>query len=178
MPADIAYLKGDATNPQVPGQCIIAHVCNDMGGWGKGFVLAISKRWPEPERSYREWHWGRAGFGLGEVQLVRVTPFIQVANMIGQHGLRTGSSGPPIRYDAIRRCLAHVAEVAVDQSASVHMPRIGCGLAGGRWDRIEPLIKDTLLVAGVPVYVYDLAAESRGRIQSSGQSANSALAMT
>jgi hypothetical protein len=31
----ILYLKGDATNPQVEGNKIIAHICNDIGGWGK-----------------------------------------------------------------------------------------------------------------------------------------------
>ncbi|RAJ47078.1 hypothetical protein K353_00279 [Kitasatospora sp. SolWspMP-SS2h] len=40
--------------------------------------------------------------------------------------------------------------------ASVHMPRIGCGLAGGRWERIEPLVTDRLTARGVPVTVYDL----------------------
>lgn len=40
----ITYLKGDATNPQSEENKIIAHICNDIGGWGKGFVVAISKR--------------------------------------------------------------------------------------------------------------------------------------
>lgn len=42
---EINYLKGDATNPASAGNKIIVHVCNDIGGWGKGFVMAISKRW-------------------------------------------------------------------------------------------------------------------------------------
>ncbi len=46
-------IKGDATSPQAKGRKVIAHICNDLGGWGKGFVLAISRRWPEPERDYR-----------------------------------------------------------------------------------------------------------------------------
>lgn len=50
---EITYLKGDATTPQARGNKIIAHVCNDLGGWGKGFVLAISKRWPEPAAKAR-----------------------------------------------------------------------------------------------------------------------------
>ncbi|MGA3490465.1 hypothetical protein ACK8GG_20940, partial [Micromonosporaceae bacterium DT55] len=54
-------IKGDATSPQAKGRKVIAHICNDLGGWGKGFVLAISRRWPEPERDYRAWHRGRAG---------------------------------------------------------------------------------------------------------------------
>ena len=52
----IAYRKGDATAPVASGAKIICHVCNDIGGWGKGFVLAISKRWPEPEAHYRAWY--------------------------------------------------------------------------------------------------------------------------
>lgn len=50
----IIYLKGDATNPQTEGNKIIAHICNDLGGWGKGFVLAISRRWKKPENEYRK----------------------------------------------------------------------------------------------------------------------------
>ncbi|WP_306766628.1 hypothetical protein [Tenacibaculum sp. M341] len=53
---EIKYIKGDATSPQAKGVKIIAHICNDLGGWGKGFVLAVSKRWKEPEISYRKWH--------------------------------------------------------------------------------------------------------------------------
>jgi len=151
----ITYLKGDATSPQAPGQRIIAHICNDLGGWGKGFVLAISKRWPEPEKQYRAWHRSKEGFGLGEVRFVRVSEFIQVANMIGQHGMKTGSAGPPIRYDAVERCLEKLAAHALASQASVHMPRIGCGLAGGKWSRIEPLIEKTLVRSGIAVYVYD-----------------------
>jgi O-acetyl-ADP-ribose deacetylase (regulator of RNase III) len=153
----LKIVKGDATSPQAKGPKIIAHVCNDLGGWGKGFVLAISRRWPEPERAYRTWHRHRASndFGLGATHLVQVRPDIWVANMIGQHGLKPGSAGPPVRYDAIAPCLATVTSEATRLSASVHMPRIGCGLAGGRWERIEPLITETLGAADIPTTVYD-----------------------
>lgn len=66
------------------------------------------------------------------MQLVQVKPDTRVANMIGQRGTRTGSNGPPVRYDAIERCLAALAEHTEQLDASVHMPRSGCGLAGGR----------------------------------------------
>lgn len=38
------------------------------------------------------------------------------------------------------------------------MPRIGCGLAGGTWDQIEPLLEERLVCAGFDVRVYDLPA--------------------
>jgi O-acetyl-ADP-ribose deacetylase (regulator of RNase III) len=153
----IVYLKGDATVPQAKGNKIICHVCNDLGRWGKGFVMALSARWPQPEAEYRRWHRERSqdDFVLGRVQLVQASPNVVVANMIGQHGIKAGSNGPPIRYDAIEKCLNEVAHAARKMNASVHMPRIGCGLAGGKWERIEPLIIKTLCERDILVQVYD-----------------------
>ncbi|MEV7399918.1 macro domain-containing protein [Streptomyces sp. NPDC091267] len=154
---EITYVRGDATAPQGKGVKVIAHVCNDLGGWGKGFVLAVSRRWPEPETEYRRWHRERAAndFGLGAVRFVQVTPFIWVANMVGQRGMRRGSKGVPVRYEAIDTALGAVADRAAGLAASVHMPRIGCGLAGGKWSRIEPLLERRLLSRGIGVTVYD-----------------------
>src|SRR5690606_39335667 len=98
MDRTIHYVKGDATQPLTQGNKVIVHVCNDVGGWGKGFVLALSKHWPEPEAHYREWYAGRGGndFALGAVQLVRVAPEVWVANLIGQEGLHPVRGVPPI----------------------------------------------------------------------------------
>ena len=150
-------IKGDATSPQAKGRKVIAHVCNDLGGWGKGFVVAVSRRWPTPEKDFRAWHRGRAGndFGLGATRLVQVSVDIWVANMVGQRGIRTGSGGPPIRYEAVERCLATLGDEALALGASVHMPRIGCGLAGGKWSKIEPIIIRTLSERDIAVTVYD-----------------------
>lgn len=155
--SDITYLKGDATCPQAKGVKLICHICNDLGGWGKGFVVAVSRRWPEPEASYRAWHADRANndFALGAVQFVQVERTIWVANLIAQRGMKRGSKGPPIRYDAVAKCLACVGAKAVELGASVHMPRIGCGLAGGRWEEIEPLITEHVSGRDVAVTVYD-----------------------
>jgi O-acetyl-ADP-ribose deacetylase (regulator of RNase III) len=157
-PVDLLELvRGDATAPVADGNRVIAHICNDIGGWGKGFVVAISKRWPEPEREYRRWYQEREqnDFALGALQLVKVSPDTWVANMVAQHGVRASSDGPPIRYDAVGGCLEKLAAQALTLSASVHMPRIGCGLAGGKWERIEPLVRESLCGRGVRVRVYD-----------------------
>ena len=154
----IRYVQGDATRPTGSGLKIIAHVCNDIGGWGRGFVVALSQRWSEPESAYRRWYAGRASndFGLGAVALVPVEDDIVVANIIGQHDIVASADGPPVRYEAIEAGLADLAADAVTKGATVHMPRIGCGLAGGEWASVEPIIVRTLLAAGVEVTVYDL----------------------
>lgn len=154
----VRYAVGDATRPEGSGPRVIVHVCNDVGGWGAGFVLALSRRWKEPEQRYREWHRhdDETPFGLGAVQLVEVEPELWVANLIGQEGVRSRDGRPPVRYDAIRTGLATVADFAEEKGATLHMPRIGAGLAGGDWATIEKVIEDT--VGHLDVTVYDLPA--------------------
>jgi len=148
--AKIHYVIGDATAPVGDGKKIIVHVCNDIGAWGAGFVLALSKKWKEPEALYRQTKKRK----LGDVQYAFIGDNIMVANMIAQHDVRSALDGtPPIRYGAVRACLADVNDSAYRIGATIHMPRIGCGLAGGQWEEIESIVRD---VMSVDVYVYDL----------------------
>jgi O-acetyl-ADP-ribose deacetylase (regulator of RNase III) len=151
----ITYLKGDATQPKGTGSRIIAHVCNNKGGWGAGFVLAISKRWKKPEQSYRNWAKGngKIPFVLGNVEVINVEPNLYVANMIAQDGYRNNKRAIPLQYDALIACLTKLAAAASLMNASIHMPRIGCGLAGGTWSIVEKIIEKSLY--DVPVFVYD-----------------------
>lgn len=157
----ITYVKGDATVPQCDGprHAVIAHIVNNQGGWGKGFVTSVSRRWPEPEAHYRLWT-GSPTFQLGVCQFVQVTETITVANMLAQDGYsRPGKAA--ISYPALTRCLRELSLYCGDGhsdgiGADVHMPRIGTGLAGGEWGYIELIIGTTLVGAGIKVKVYDL----------------------
>jgi O-acetyl-ADP-ribose deacetylase (regulator of RNase III) len=154
----VHYISGDATNPIGHGNKIIPHVCNDLGKWGKGFVLAVSNRWPRAREFY--YHLAsRHSLTLGTVQLVRVERSIWVANMIAQHGIYAKDGVPPIRYEALIKCLKEIGFLAHQLQASIHMPRIGCGLAGGKWEMIEPMILDW--IPGTEVLVYGSAASSQ-----------------
>ncbi len=155
---NIAYLVGDATAPKTEGKKVIVHICNDLGKWGRGFVLAISKRWKMPEEIYRHSFAEVDKPVLGDVQFISVEHDIIIANIIGQKGvrsLRDIKSPSPIRYNTIRQGLMVIADYALENNASVHMPRIGCGLAGGSWEEIELIITDTLLKKNIVTNVYD-----------------------
>ena len=164
----LQYLVGDATNPQEGGNKVIAHVCNDLGRWGQGFVLALSQRWAKPEEEYRKWYQTlrttesplspkkHSTFRLGQVQFVDVEERLWIANMLAQRGLRAKGNYCPLRYESLTSCLGQVGAFALEYKASVHMPRIGCGLAGGDWNKVEAIIQEQLVAEGLPVYVYDL----------------------
>jgi O-acetyl-ADP-ribose deacetylase (regulator of RNase III) len=156
-PTSIRYVVGDATNPASLGNQIIAHCCNDSGYWNAGFVRALSARYHQPERDYRRWARTNAPlpFALGEVQFVKVRSGLCVANIIGQHGIRSNANPRPIRYDALQHGLARVCQLALEH-ATVHMPRLGAGLAGGDWATIAGIINQELCAYGVSVTVYDL----------------------
>ncbi len=79
---------------------------------------------------------------------------LAVASMICQHGYGP-SHKPRIRYSAMKACLEQLADIASRREASVHMPRIGCGQAGGSWTLVSELIEEALCNRGVPVTVYD-----------------------
>lgn len=151
---NIQYIKGDATNPKGNGKKLIIHVCNNIGGWGKGFVLAISKKWTQPEIEYRKWHKSKKKFQLGYIQAVKVEKNVAVVNMIAQHDIKTINGVPPIRYEAIQQCLTKVENLAQKYQASIHAPQFGAGLAGGKWEIIENIIDETLCKKNIPVNVY------------------------
>jgi O-acetyl-ADP-ribose deacetylase (regulator of RNase III) len=152
---DIIYLSGDATYPRASGNKVIAHICNDKGAWGGGFVLAISNRWSKPEILYKEWV--KRGEGkLGSIQFVPVEEDIVIANMIAQKGFSSIFNPVPLRYEALRDCLKQLSNSIRENEVSVHMPRIGCGIAKEKWEKVEPIIKETLCENDIQVYVYDL----------------------
>jgi O-acetyl-ADP-ribose deacetylase (regulator of RNase III) len=143
----IKYIKGDATEPVGDGQKIIVHISNNERKWGRGFVLALSNKWAEPEAEFY-----KMKPVLGNVHLVKVTQDITVANMISQDGIISEDNPHPIDYDTLHHCLKSVNLSAIRLGASIHMPKIGSGLGGGDWDVIEHMIE---AVFDVDVTVYE-----------------------
>jgi O-acetyl-ADP-ribose deacetylase (regulator of RNase III) len=148
----IQYLIGDATSPQGKGTKIVLHCCNDIGLWGAGFVLALSKKWKEPELHYRSLK--KEDLKLGTTWIVPVEVDIIVVNIIGQCGVRSKLNPRPISYQAIDIALSTISGLWKGKEVSFHMPRIGCGLAGGKWEEIEQIINKHL--KQYDVFVYDL----------------------
>jgi O-acetyl-ADP-ribose deacetylase (regulator of RNase III) len=171
----VTYVKGDATKPIGDGPKIIAHITNDDGGWGAGFTGALDRAFgPGPQMKYRAEYdyWtktqGLLFMPLGTISRARVngyrdapdTPHEErsvtlVYNMTAQH--RTiRHVEKPVCYKSIEHCLISVAAKAFEIGATVHMPRIGCGLAGGDWNVVESIINRTLTLRDIDVTVYDL----------------------
>jgi hypothetical protein len=67
---------------------------------------------------------------------------------------RTQGGVRRIRHETLSECLKELGFHAHHLRASIQMPRIGSGLAGGKWEKVQPLICDT--IPGTEIFVYDL----------------------
>jgi O-acetyl-ADP-ribose deacetylase (regulator of RNase III) len=152
----IQYLKGDATEPQHiisnNEEKLIIHVCNNLGLWGAGFVLALNKKWTEPKKVYLN----LKAYTVGTVQYVPVTENITVVNMIAQRGVNSkfAEFKQRVDYEVLRNCLKEIATLYQDRPITIHAPRFGAGLAGGKWIDIEKIINEEL--STFKVFIYDL----------------------
>ena len=157
MESLIKRVSGDVRVPIGNGNKIIIHCCNDIGVMGAGVAAAIAQKWAIVKIQYKQWHRSNKGFKLGNVQYVKVEDDIVVCNMIGQKGIRSRGNVSPIRYGAIKKCLEKVKEAALKNNASVHCPYLmGCGLAGGDWKKVEPMLQEILCDNGVLVTTYNI----------------------
>ena len=145
--ANIQVKQGSATSqrPDKNG-VVIAHIVNDVGGWGKGFVLAIDELSAIPQAAYRALAKDFAGLiPVPHLQFVEVTPGLFIANMVAQRGIQKASSGQIlVDYEALKKCLAATFKRAISLNYHVHMPAgMGSGLAGGDKATIHKMICST-----------------------------------
>lgn len=171
----IHYLRGDATLPLLtePNKnAIICHCCNNVNAWGAGFVIALNRRFG----NVAEIDFHKMNQVLGNISVVKVFEedgkTVAVCNIIGQEGIYSHTSRtfkydpkvlgmnlvenvtPPVRYWAIEEGLRRLRKKIGDRTdIAIHMPRMGCGLAGGEWSKIEMVIRRT--INDLDVYVYD-----------------------
>ncbi|MCI0426408.1 MAG: ImmA/IrrE family metallo-endopeptidase [Nitrospiraceae bacterium] len=164
----IEHLRGDATQPRGSGKKIVAHVVNDKTpNWGGGFASVVRSKWPDVQTDFRDWvSSDPTRLELGKSRLFWVDDEIGVFSMVSQHGYGP-SPRPRIRYAALSAALKSLGDAALSENASIHMPTIGCGQAGGRWSVVKELIDESLCQRRVCVTVYELA--NQPAIEHSGE---------
>lgn len=155
----ITYRIGNAARPPETN-AVIVHIVNDIGAWGGGFTAELDRVYNgSPGEFYREW--ASEGLHLGRVRWMSASPDVVIVNLCAQRGV--GMDRRRVDYRALQTCLAALAH-RVTYARTIptfHMPRIGCGLGGGRWEDVEPIIRAEM--DNLPVFVYDLAPDSPAR---------------
>lgn len=165
-PRQIRYTTGDAAWAppwrQPVGDVVIAHVCSRAGHWQGSFMSELGQRWPYAVESFQRWaeeeQFPSLPFALGQYR-VTVPPVPGHKVMIVHMVAVDAAADPPLSYGALEQCLEGLAGWCLDTDgrprARMQMPRIGCGAAGGRWERVAALVQEQLCSKGIEVTVYD-----------------------
>jgi O-acetyl-ADP-ribose deacetylase (regulator of RNase III) len=155
--ARVEFIQGDVFAARDNGPHIICQLVNDRARvWGGGVARISAKKYPAAQTSYAHWFMSHGAHRrLGSVHLAQVERNRTLASLVAQQGYGP-SPTPRIRYAALEKCFSSLAQAAVERRASVRMPRLGTGEAGGVWSRIEELIQSELVSRGIRVTVHDL----------------------
>jgi len=133
----------------------IVHGCNAQGVMGSGVALAVKNKYPAVYNDYRVQYSRPEGLELGVSYPVAVSTDLVIWNAITQEGF--GQSTRNCSYDAIQTCFEQI-NWQLTQTPSdyceLHIPFIGAGLGGGRWNIISAIIEETVTV---PVTLWVLA---------------------
>ena len=153
----IRYVHGNALDPRGDNKRLLCQMVNDRAHkWGGGIARRAAHKYPQAEKEFAKWFAMQTSSDrLGKVHFSSEMDGIVIASLVAQEGYGK-SSLPRIRYSALESCLRTVAEHAIEQRLSIHMPRIGTGAAGGTWEAVEELIDECIVAKGLHVTVYDL----------------------
>lgn len=157
------YVRGDATDPAIEGPTVIAHVVNDRAQrWSaRGFAGALLRRYPSAGEQYCAWQSNDDNRALGNVHFGTIGDEVWIASLVAQAGYGDTRSGQPrLRVAALQDALSTLSDFAAAANATVHIPLIGTGQAGGSWPLIRDLVLSELVDQAVPVTVYVLPDES------------------
>lgn len=157
----IRFLRGDASEPFGAEPKLLLQIVNDQAiVWGGGFAKHAGKKWPKAQADFRTWAYGRRNLKLGNIHSVPIRDDLTLVSLVCQRGFGAATSGPRLRYGSLFAALEKVADLTKEQGATVHMPRIGTGDAGGSWNLIEGIIRESLVSKGIKVMIYDLYPRS------------------
>lgn len=131
-------LTGILANREFP---VFLHGCNCFGAMGAGIARTVKNLYPEALKADIATGKGNRA-KLGTICPVQVGERNWIINAYTQYDF--WSEGPRADYAAIGRAMKATAAFMADHGFDhILMPKVGAGLAGGDWNRIEAIIRES-----------------------------------
>ena len=131
----------------------IAHGCNCQGIMGAGIALEFKKRYPEMHQEYfRRCRFAKPReFNVGDAFLWKEDGKPFVFNL----GTQENCWNQKATYEGIEAALTEMRRLADEEGiASIALPRIGAGLGGLSWNKVQAVIKRVFKNWAGTLYVY------------------------
>ena len=156
----VKYIKGDVLKCEAT---LVAHQVNVFGVMGGGIAAAI---WPlltpESQRAYEEKcqhdincpmaEW------MGSIQIMQTTrEGLEICNLFTQLPSPAPGSSCVTAYGYLWQALDTLRVYAVlnDYDIVAVPARIGCGIAGGDWDKVQRIIHEVYDDSGITMLIVD-----------------------
>ena len=138
-------VKGDLLDTKAD---IIIHGCNCFCTMNSGVAKDLRSKWPgiyiEDLKTARG---DRGKLGTYTSYTTNEGPII--VNAYTQH--RYGTDKQYLEYSALRRVFSKI-HLDFEDSLTIALPKIGCGLAGGDWKIVQDIIQETLTGRDITIY--------------------------
>jgi O-acetyl-ADP-ribose deacetylase (regulator of RNase III) len=151
----INWVNGDILDAE---EFIVCHQVNCFGVMGAGLAKQIKNRYIKAFNEYqklcKEKNYDYSLLGTAQIVPcygIKVGDFKIIANIFGQY--RYGTGVIQTNYEALEVGFRQVRDYADNHGFSIAIPYgIGCGLAGGDWDKVYWIIKTTFDNRDVTIY--------------------------
>lgn len=155
-------IKGDLIDLAKRGRFdVIAHGCNCFCRQKSGIAKQMAENFQTANSGIYSLE---SGFQFGEYNKLGLIEeakryidnpnfigYIEVVNMYTQY--RYGTDKKHLDETALRLCLRKLNHMY--KGKRVGLPQIGCGLAGGKWEEVEPIIKEELKDMDVTIVIFE-----------------------
>lgn len=136
---------------------VIIHGCNCMCNMGAGIAKDIAQRYPEAEKADKATRVGDTR-KLGSFTSVNVK-FGMVVNAYTQYDYK--GAGMKCDYRAIRNVFAGLKRLLGGKGLVFGVPAIGCGRAGGDWNKVSAIIEEEMAGERVVFVEYPSGKDSK-----------------
>jgi hypothetical protein len=93
-----------------PWPFFVVNICGERGEWDASFSLKVAERWPKARHEFQKLPGvGFWNLNQGEVQFVKVSSHVWVANVIARSGPPTVNGVTPLDYEGFREGLTNIA---------------------------------------------------------------------
>lgn len=115
---------------------VIVHQVNCKKVMGAGLAQQIRRKYPQHFADYMA-----AEPKLGDIVVTRIHSTLYIVGIYGQYSY--GRYGLHTNYSALRIAMIKAAQFAAQKNLPLYIPYgIGCGLAGGDWNRVAAILSD------------------------------------